>query len=231
MLKTVLITLVVLIIGVIAAWSLWIRSLGQPNYSIVSKTDQYELRRYDAYLVAETSVSGHFEDSGNRAFRALAGYIFGRNTTDHEMAMTAPVVSTQETSQSAEKMAMTAPVFSSTVEGPDDGTSGTPLWRYQFVMERKYTLDTLPQPLDPSVVLKQVPERLIAARRFSGRWSADRFAEQETTLLKALRDDGVRHTGVVSLARYDDPFTLPFLRRNEVLIEIIDDSNGLALTQ
>jgi len=121
--------------------------------------------------------------------------------------MTAPV------SQDAgpEKIAMTAPVS-------QEQTGGQ--WRIAFVMPSEYTLDTLPQPADPKVSLRQVPSRRMAAITYSGSWSRERY-EQHRALLEAfVQKKKLQTLGEPVLARYNSPFTLWFLRRNEVLVPV-----------
>ena len=113
-------------------------------------------------------------------------------------------------------MSMTVPVLSQR----DDTRAGDPGWTYQFVMERRYSLDTLPRPTDSRVELREVPARWVAARRFSGRWTGERIAGQEQALLEGLAADGIAPLGVPELARYNGPMTPWFMRRNEVLVEV-----------
>lgn len=123
-------------------------------------------------------------------------------------------------------MAMTAPVFSEPAGAEDEASvdpSQEKLWTYQFVMERKYSEASLPAPVDPRVEIKRIPPRLVAARRFSGRWLEENVKAAETALLSSVRAGGLEPVGQVVLARYNDPFTPWFLRRNEVLVEIAGD--------
>ena len=182
----------------------------EPEFDVVSTYDEFEIRRYAPYIVAETAVSGDFEDSGNQAFRILAGYIFGDNKSRTKMAMTIPVTR----AESSEKMNMTVPV---TRQLPDD-TDGTTL--YQFVMERKFTLETLPEPNDSRVSLRAIPARLVAARRYSGRINERNYRRNLDILRESLSNAGIRTVGEPQSAVYNGPFILPFLRRNEVLIDI-----------
>ncbi len=187
-------------------------AIEEPEYEVLEKRDGYEIRRYSPYIVAETVVQGGFEDVGNKAFRILAGYIFGDNSADEKMNMTAPVES--RPADSSVKMNMTAPVTS---ERANDGSDQ---FAYRFVMERKYTLDTLPEPNDPRVQLRKVEARTVAVNRYSGSWSQSNYDEHEEELLTALRNDGIETVGEPTLARYNGPFTPWFLRRNEVMIDI-----------
>ncbi len=185
-------------------------AIEEPEYSVILAAGDYEVRRYEPYVIAEVDVTGSFRSAGNQAFRILAGYIFGKNRGAEEMAMTAPVQSTPP--GAGVKMAMTAPV-TSTPPGAERHT-------YAFVMERKYSIDTLPRPIDERVRLREVPSRVVAARRFSGRWTEGNYEKHEAALLTALaRDELVPH-GAPILARYNGPMTPWFLRRNEVLVEV-----------
>jgi hypothetical protein len=167
-------------------------AIEEPAFDVLGETADYEIRQYAPYLVAEVDVAEESADS--QGFRTLAGYIFGDNRTN-------------------EKMQMTAPVESRDSESEDKKT-------YAFVMEGKYTRETIPEPNNDSIRLRERPARIVAVRKFSGRWSDAKVAAQEQQLLKALADDGVKTTGVVELARYNSPFTLWFLRRNEVMVPV-----------
>ncbi len=187
-------------------------AIEEPAFEVLAERDGYEVRAYDPYVVAEVIVTGEFKDSGNQAFRILADYIFGNNTGDTKMAMTAPVESRDE--EEGTKMAMTAPVLST--EAEDDTQS----FRYAFVMERKYTLETVPKPRDERITLREVPARTVAVHQYSGFWSESNYQEHKTALLEALQRDAVQLSGKPYLARYNPPFTPWFLRRNEVIVEV-----------
>jgi hypothetical protein len=128
------------------------------------------------------------------------------------MQMTAPVEQTPARAR-GERIAMTAPV----VQSP---TAADGAYVFSFVMPAKYTLETLPEPLDERVRIREVPARLVAARRYSGSWSERRYRKNETALLDAVSDAGLEVIEAPTLARYNSPFTLWFLRRNEVLVEV-----------
>jgi hypothetical protein len=188
-------------------------ALEEPQYRLVATYPDFELRRYAPYLVAETEVSGDFEKVGNQAFRILADYIFGNNRAREKMAMTAPV---SQRPAEGEKTAMTAPV---TQESRGEGPA---TYALSFVMPSRYTLEALPEPVDPRVRLRAVPARLMAARRYSGRWSEGNYREYEAALLKAVKTVGLRPIAAPVYARYNSPFSLPFLRRNEVLVDVAE---------
>lgn len=164
----------------------------EPRYQRLELRDDYEVRRYMPYVVAEIDVAGQAKD--RKGFRALAGFIFGDN-------------------DSGEKMRMTAPVESRHAGVGDEST-------YAFVMESQYTMDTLPKPNNPNIRIREKPERIVAVRRFSGRWTEGRFASHEQALLQDLAEDGIKTMGAVERARYNGPMTPWFLRRNEVVVPV-----------
>lgn len=190
-------------------------AIEEPEYTVVEDMGTYEIRRYEPYLVAEVDVAATSEkNAGGRAFRILAGYIFGDNEPQTKMAMTAPVEMTE--SEGGERMQMTAPVEST-------GADGT--YTYAFVMERKYTLDTLPRPTDPRIRIREKPARHVAALRYAGSWSDSNYERHRAELAAALAADGIDTVGAFTLARYNSPFSLPWFRRNEVLVEVSRDAD------
>ena len=186
-------------------------ALEEPDYEVVAQYEEFELRQYAPYIVAEVDLPGDMDSADNKAFRILAGYIFGDNEAAEKMEMTAPVES--RSAKGGEKMAMTAPVTAAIAD--EDGTM-----TYAFVMERKYTLDTLPRPLDERIRIRVVPARTMAVRGYSGRWTEKNYLQHRESLLTALQSQGIRTIGTPTLARYNSPFSLPFMRRNEVMIEV-----------
>ncbi len=182
----------------------------QVPYTVERTLDSgVEIRRYGDTVIAETVIeSGTYGDAGNEGFRRLAGYIFGDNRGEQKIAMTAPVAMAPDQGQ---KIAMTAPVAAER-----DGGG----WRVAFYMPVEYTLETLPTPLDPRVTLRTVPGRRVAALRFSGRGTAEQFAERTAELAQALVDAGIASVGAPWTARYNAPWVLPLLRRNEAMIEV-----------
>lgn len=183
----------------------------EPDYDVVRSTDVYEVRRYAPYLVAEVDVEGSFRGAGNKAFRILAGYIFGDNQPRTKMNMTVPV----ESAAVGQTMNMTVPV-----ESRSAGAGDEPTYTYAFVMERAYTMDSLPTPDDDRIRLVERPARTMAVVRYSGTWSASKFGKKTDELLAALREDGVDVIGDPVFARYNGPLTPWFLRRNEVMVEV-----------
>ena len=202
--KLLAIVLIILMHGMAMA-------LEEPDYEVVSSFKDYEIRRYAPYLVAEVDVAGDFEEAGKTAFQILAGYIFGDNSSATKMEMTAPVES--RNAERGEKMSMTAPVTATSMQ--ENG-----LTTYAFVMENRYSSDTLPVPNDKRIRIREMPPRFIAVRRYSGRWTEENYRENLGILRAALDSTNVAAVGEPVLARYNSPFSLPIFRRNEVLIEI-----------
>ena len=178
------------------------------KYTVIQKQGKFEIRQYEPQIVAETIVDTDFGDAGNAAFRRLFNYISGDNQKKESIKMTAPV----SQKSSSEKISMTAPVNQQKSEDK---------YVVSFLMPGKYTMDALPEPLDSSVKLRQVPARKIAAVRYSGSWSRKRYESHKGSLEEFIRDKNLTKTGEEPIwARYDPPFQLWFLRRNEVLIPI-----------
>lgn len=182
-------------------------AIEEPGYTVLDQADDFELRQYEPYIVAETFVEGDFSEVGNEGFRRLADYIFGNNRKKESIDMTAPVSQAPD----SEKIAMTAPVNQQAKGGK---------WRITFTMPVEYTMDTLPEPLDDRVTLRQEPGRLIAAIRYSGTWSRERYEAKEAKLKSLVGERGLLAVGEPIFARYNSPFALWFLRRNEVLIPV-----------
>jgi hypothetical protein len=180
---------------------------GSPAYEVLKTADVFELRAYPSYLVAEVTVPGPAESASSEGFRLLAGYIFGSNTVAAKLAMTTPV--TQRAVST--KLAMTAPVTQ--VQGANG-------YVVQFVMPPGYSLSTLPVPNDARVTLREMPAVRMAVLRYSGRWTEANYQSHLATLRAALLRDGVATVGEPVLARYNAPYVLPFLRRNEIWLHV-----------
>jgi hypothetical protein len=182
-------------------------AIEKAKYTVLEKEGDFEIRKYDPQIVAETFVEGDVEEVGNEGFRRLYAYISGQNTKKQSISMTAPV--TQKAG--SEKIAMTAPVGQ---ERKDNR------WRITFLMPAEYALETLPEPNDERVILVQEPGRLMAAVKYSGTWSEDGYEENRVLLEEYIQKRGLTKTGAPVWARYDPPFMPWFLRRNEVLIPV-----------
>ena len=165
----------------------------QAKYQVLKQINNVEIRRYATLVIAR--VNGY----GDGGFNLLFNFITGNNRQKSKIAMTAPVVS--------EQIAMTAPVLS---ESDSIG----------FVMPEGFTIETTPEPLDDRVEIVEIPERVVAALRFSGRWSNSIFKKKSNKMLEELEKAGIKPVGQVFTMRYDGPFTPWFMRRNEVAVEV-----------
>jgi hypothetical protein len=182
-------------------------AIEEATYKVVKKDNKFEIRDYASHILAETVVEGDFEEAGNKAFNVLFGYISGDNRSREKLAMTAPV--SQE--PKGEKIKMTAPVGQQRVQES---------WAVSFMMPASYTLETLPEPEDPKVTLRQVPARRMAAVRYSGFWNEKGYLRYKLELESWIREKGLTIMGDPIWARYNAPFTPWFLRRNEILIPV-----------
>ena len=203
-----------ILFGVLAGLGIWlvgsyavIRNIEEPSYTVVEKRDGYEVRQYDAYILAETTVTGDYQTALSDGFRIVADYIFGNNTTKTSIAMTSPVLE-----RTSETITMTVPVIS---------TLDTPVTRtVAFVLPSKYTLETLPQPNNAAVQLRAVSGRKVAVRRFTWYATEARIASQKAALEQRLNTDRVVITGTAEVAQYNPPLSFPLTLRNEIIIPI-----------
>jgi hypothetical protein len=181
----------------------------EPKYTVLEKSGDFELRQYAAMVVAETLVDGSLRDASRDGFKRIADYIFGNNTArsgaNEKISMTTPVTMVP----TSERISMTAPVTMQQTVGR---------WRMYFVMPSQYTLNTLPTPNHSAVILREVPENRMAVMRFSGLAGEEKVAEKTAMLLAWLKTKQIKPIATPALARYNPPWTLPFLRRNEIMI-------------
>ncbi len=184
-------------------------SVEEASYRVLSKDDKFELREYAPLVVAETRVDAEFKEAGNIAFRRLFGYISGDNTAKQKIAMTAPVIAD---ANQGEEIRMTAPVI-----GESDGDS----WRYRFVLPASYTLESAPVPENENVTIVAVPATTVAVRRFSGLVSQADVEETSRQLADWMLANDLEAASEPRWAGYNPPWTLPFLRRNEVMIDVV----------
>ena len=182
-------------------------AIEEPKYTVVRHYAGFEVREYAPYVVAEVLVPGPAAQAGNQGFRILAGYIFGKNHGERRIAMTAPVIQTPGPT----KIAMTAPVMQTAAQGE---------FLVQFTMPRQYTLNTLPEPVDPRVTLRQVPGGRFAVIRYSGTWSERNYRQHLEELRRDVTAAGLRTTGNPIYARCNPPFVPWFMRRNEIWLKL-----------
>ncbi len=190
-------------------WGPIVSNVEQAKYSVVKKYNNIEIRDYAPMIVAETEVSGTREDAISEGFRVIADYIFGNNFTAQKVSMTAPV-----TQQMGEKIAMTAPVTQQ---------AGGDIWHVRFVMPASYTMDTLPKPNNSAVKLYEIGEKRYAVIRFSGMAGEDSLKRHTDELSQFVSAKKLKLLSAPTYAFFNPPWTLPFFRRNEVMVEIASD--------
>ncbi|MGC9420569.1 MAG: SOUL family heme-binding protein [Rhodovulum sp.] len=196
----------VAVVTAVAGTLLVTRSVETPDYSLDLSDDAFELRRYPPLVVASVTRPGARDTAVRAAFGPLASYIFAKERGGEKIAMTAPLTQVAPDG----KIAMTAPV---TQEPARDG------WTVSFIMPAGLSLDDLPAPMG-DVQLAEIPPRPMAALRFSGQWSDANFEAATNRVMAWIEGRGLTAVGPVEYAYYNDPFTPPFLRRNEVMVEV-----------
>jgi hypothetical protein len=182
------------------------QAIEEAAYQVEFSDGDFEVRAYEPHILAEVTFDD-FDEAQSQGFRLLFKYISGGNRSQAKIAMTAPVG--QE--PVSEKIAMTAPV------GQVQAENG---WRLSFMMPASYTMETIPQPMNDAVTLREVPARRIAAVRYSGRWTRTGFEKHKALLAAWMASKNLGADGEAVWARYNAPFTPWFWRRNEVLIPI-----------
>jgi pentatricopeptide repeat protein len=182
-------------------------AIEEPEFISIEKKDEFEIREYQPKLIAQVLVNGTFDSASSKGFRLLADFIFGNNKTNEgskKIEMTAPVV----TRDASEKIEMTAPVIS---EETEKG------WYVSFNMPKQYTKETLPIPNNPEVKIIEMPAEKFAVITFSGLVREKKYAEMLSLLNEEMKKRNLEPKGPAILARYNPPWTLPFLRRNELM--------------
>lgn len=192
--------------------ALHVMAIEEADYKVIRKANPFEIRDYAPHIVAETVVAGSLEEAGSMAFKTLFGYISGDNRSRQKVEMTAPV--SQQANR--EQIKMTAPVGQQPIGEK---------WAVSFMMPASYTMETLPDPENPKVSLRQVPGRRMAVVRYTGFWSESGYLDNKLKLEAWVRENEFKVVGDPIWARYNPPFTPWFLRRNEILIPVAPDDN------
>ena len=178
----------------------------EPSYRVTEKAEPFEIREYSSLIVAQVEVPGDLSEASSAGFRLIANYIFGNNISVRDGGLT--------TAEPApEKIAMTVPVIA---EGKGDQKT----WLIQFVMPKQYTQETLPKPNNPQVKLLSIGPQKLAVIRFTGFVSDDKVQEKTAELMAWIKSRNALPLGNPRLARYNPPWSIPWMRRNEILIPI-----------
>lgn len=191
-----------------------IRLEEEPTYEVVEAIGDVEIRRYQPVTLAQVTVPGPHDQAMDAAFEKLADYIFGGNERRREMSMTTPVVQRP----SGETMSMTTPVRQ---QAAGDG------WTVAFFLANGMSPDEAPKPDDPAIEIVQQPAMLVGALRYTGNNDDEARLEAKRRLLATLAGEPRWvFDSEVSWAQYDQPFAIPFLKRNEAHVALVDDASS-----
>jgi hypothetical protein len=178
------------------------------QYTVAQKSGTIEVRDYTPRIVAETQVSGDRQEAMKQGFRIIADYIFGNNVSSSKVPMTAPVMQ-----EPGGKNSTIAPVIQD-----KDGSSD--LWAISFVMPSSYTMETLPKPKNEAVRLKEIPSKRYAVVRFSGTPTQEKLMSEQSLLDHFINEKNLKSLSLPIYSFFNPPWTLPFLRRNEIMMEV-----------
>ena len=187
-----------------------IMATDEPDFNLILKEDKFEIREYASKIIAQVEVFGDFDDASSKGFKILADYIFGNNTSadgNSRIEMTAPV----EMEPLPQKINMTKPVLT---EGNDN------TWIVSFIMPNEFTLETLPKPNNKNIKISSIPKEKFAVIVFSGLVRESSYHEKEKLLNQFIEKEKLKTSGEIKIARYNPPWTLPFFRRNELMIKV-----------
>jgi hypothetical protein len=204
-----LVTVWVLILSGCSVFGL--RTTEEASYIIVDQQEEFELRQYAGLVIVETTVKKGFKEAGKEAFGKLFGYISGENKSRQEIAMTAPVLVNQASADTGKSIDMTSQVI---VDEINDG------WRYAFVLPNSFTMANAPIPVNPKIRLVQVQPKLVAVLSYSGLLNEDNFRDNSVRLSNWISKNQLESLSLPRVAGYDPPWTIPFLRRNEIMIDV-----------
>ena len=167
------------------------------EFRVIRSYGGFEVREYAPCSLAEVKVSADYSSAGSLAFRSLFGYIAQGNKRSEKIAMTAPVISAQK----AEKAA-------------DDE------WFVSFVMPAGSTVEQLPDPSDPRVVLRQLEAESCIAASFRGRANEDVMKKKVAELRALAAKENIALSEETRICRFDPPMKPGFLQYNEIVIPI-----------
>lgn len=203
---TLTILIIVALTILYAVVGVFMTKVEQPKYEVISSQGDIEIRQYQPMIIAEVAIDGKRKEAIKSGFKILAGYIFGDNKSRENISMTAPV-----RQQSNEKISMTAPVRQQEVLGR---------WKISFVMPSQYGISTMPIPDHKDISIEKIDSKKYAVIKFSGMNSDQNIHFHENKIKKYLSENKIQSISSSIYAFYNPPWTLPFLRRNEVMIEI-----------
>jgi hypothetical protein len=185
-------------------------SIETPKFNIVQKDGKFEIREYQEYINASVEIASDYKSALNEGFRILADYIFGNNRAKSKIDMTAPVT---EQATKSKKIEMTAPVTSAKL-----GESKKYL--ISFSMPGKYSLDTLPEPMNKTISIYSVAPHKAAVLKFSGYLNEKITAKKTQELEEWLKKSNLQAKDEYMVAQYNPPWILGPFRKNEIIVKL-----------
>ena len=203
--KIIILIVATILVGALATGPI-MSNVETPSYKVIQSKGKIEIREFDPMVIAEVQVVGRRKDAISSGFKLLADYIFGNNISQENIDTTATIQR-----PASEKIAMTAPVQQQLANNS---------WLVSFVMPSEYNLEDLPKPKNVEVKLKNVPVKRFVTIQFSGTSSDENLAKHKKLLVEFIKNNSISVTGTSKYAFYNPPWTLPLMRRNEVMFEV-----------
>tara|TARA_X000001036_G_scaffold37280_1_gene30168 strand:+ start:315 stop:944 length:630 start_codon:yes stop_codon:yes gene_type:complete len=203
--KIIILIVATILVGALATGPI-MSNVETPSYKVIQSKGKIEIREFDPMVIAEVQVVGRRKDAISSGFKLLADYIFGNNISQENINTTATIQQ-----PASEKIAMTAPVQQQLANDS---------WLVSFVMPSEYNLEDLPKPKNIEVKLKNVPVKRFVTIQFSGTSSDENLAKHKKLLVEFIKNNSISVTGTSKYAFYNPPWTLPLMRRNEVMFEV-----------
>ena len=203
--KIIILIVATILVGALATGPI-MSNVETPSYKVIQSKGKIEIREFDPMVIAEVQVVGRRKDAISSGFKLLADYIFGNNISQENINTTATIQQ-----PASEKIAMTAPVQQQLANDS---------WLVSFVMPSEYNLEDLPKPKNIEVKLKNVPVKRFVTIQFSGTSSDENLAKHKKLLVEFIKTNSISVTGTSKYAFYNPPWTLPLMRRNEVMFEV-----------
>ena len=180
-----------LILIIIFTSMIFSEKVKEPTYKVIKKEGDIEIREYGTYVVAKTSISKD-TNSDNNMFRTLASYIFGGNKKNESIAMTAPVTT-----------------FS------DDSN-----YNMLFYMLDVEEINQLPEHNGQNITFEKFELGKCVTISFSWSTSQSRIEYYSSKLSDFIEKNNLKTNSSFMINRYDPPWRLPFLRRNEIIVRL-----------
>ena len=166
----------------------------QPDYTVIKKDNEFEIRQYTNFLTATVETEGERDDAIGKGFRILFKYISGENKNKESISMTVPVM---------------------------QKNIGNNKWNVSFVVPKKFNLQNVPQPDNQSVKIINNANLKVIVITFSGLFSNENIKENEAKIRNYIKEKGLKIEEPAIYAGYNSPWTLWFLKRNEVLFKLV----------